>query len=1248
MKRIQTILCLLLAFTSIKVQAQFVYPNEDCAGAIPLPVNPSTEYIDFIDQDEDMADPATSAISPCSGVAKNDLWYTFTATHTDHFVRVMGANLNTELFSGTCGALTSISCLKDFIGLTIGQTYYVRVYKNPAVLVSNNIASHLYLLSPPTNDDCTNATLLMVNPPNSPLKSLRQFNTKFATPSTSSCTNNPVWATYKDLWFQFVATSSSNSVYWSGCDLRFYSGTLGSFTLLGGGTSAEQSKTLNNLVIGQSYYIRAGSASVADVNLKIAVADIPNNDECSNADTVKMSSSIGCENSFMVTSLSATSSTTPCTPTMSNDTWYVFKATSANVLITRESTQNPSTSFGLLDGACNALTCLVANSTNELSYNGLTVGNYYYLRVSNSFFYNSIAVCISPAITNNDCSGATTINVQAYGSNTTVKGTNFSATQSLPRCVTGGLAEDVWYQFTAIDTACFIDVKMAYGNSNFEVSSGSCTSPTSILCINSDGSKRLSNLTIGNTYFIRCYAQFISSNSMFTISLTGLLSNDACANAKTINTSTNLDYLDPSNNGLFEAAVSLPPCSTTIYSKDVWYKFTPSTSTAAIISHADVIGGNAFYQVYAGNCSALTSMICFSQGTNEFHKALTLSNLSPSQTYYIRQYGDKYKTSLSVVNPPTNDLISGAIQLKPSPSSVQKLPSYSLHGAGKSFGRICTNFSVVISHDVWFYFIVQNTSHNVSITSFNSFWEEQNTGITYRMEAFKGYAADSLGLSIKKIPCTATPFALTGLTVGDTIYLRVYNVSPLGTTTIFSIDVNNTQNIDEPIGALTLDAINDYQYQLSTTGATQTLPPANCKAVEFSDDDIWLKFTHSNTSKRIIAGYESKDIVLELFSGTPGSLTSLFCSNNIMLLPTNLSIGVQYYVRAYSKANTQASTFRIGLFDDGNALSNSCINPSLLGPNLVKNPKCESDYALMPGISVDGGFMTGAPLAKDWWSTNSTTADIWDADYPSGFWGSIPEITGAGRETIPHGGKGILGVFYENAYWCEYVTGELMQALTPGKSYMVSFYAIIDVASGSNIGKTLRQVGALLTEDRIRDANSVAFPYVPNIALPENAPLIESRTWRHVCGIVKADFPYRFITLGNFGNSLVYGDPSKYHYMYLDDVFVGEIPDSLASNLDAETVPFNFNSTQKNTIKLEVFPNPANDRLMVKWNNEPNNERSQIMINDLSGRAVWQSELFPLSVTETQINLQKIPVGFYTITLVGYNKRASTKLIIAR
>src|SRR3569833_1280496 len=87
----------------------------------------------------------TSTGSPsgsCAGATSqtNDVWYSFTATSTDATITVsgLGSNLTAattyiELFSGTCGSLTSITCQSVATSLvtttlSVGTTYYVRVY----------------------------------------------------------------------------------------------------------------------------------------------------------------------------------------------------------------------------------------------------------------------------------------------------------------------------------------------------------------------------------------------------------------------------------------------------------------------------------------------------------------------------------------------------------------------------------------------------------------------------------------------------------------------------------------------------------------------------------------------------------------------------------------------------------------------------------------------------------------------------------------------------------------------------------------------------------------------------------------------------------------------------------------------------------------------------------------------------------------------------------------------------------------
>lgn len=119
--------------------------NDDCAnpmvlvpGANCLQVGFTTAY-------------ATESIPPilCEGFTSGnafDVWFSFVATSTDHTVGVFGPNeadAVIEIFSGNCDGLVSLACadatfpqaageatteLLTQSGLTVGQTYYVRVY----------------------------------------------------------------------------------------------------------------------------------------------------------------------------------------------------------------------------------------------------------------------------------------------------------------------------------------------------------------------------------------------------------------------------------------------------------------------------------------------------------------------------------------------------------------------------------------------------------------------------------------------------------------------------------------------------------------------------------------------------------------------------------------------------------------------------------------------------------------------------------------------------------------------------------------------------------------------------------------------------------------------------------------------------------------------------------------------------------------------------------------------------------------
>ena len=1170
MKQIFTIALLILLAGVLKTQAQFVYPNDVCSGAMSLTISNSSQLQDTLYLSDEFADPSLSTIPHCNGSTnqiKHDLWFSFTATDTTlsivtKFYSVDNNTISYQLFAGSCGSLSSLSCYGTLLnnkltGLVIGQQYYLRSYY-PNGIGNAFCNFNINLISKPVNDDCAAATELPIFSAITAGSTMNRFTNDLATKTTAGCTaSNTGWSTINDVWYKFIATATTHPIH-IGADAHrttecsVYGGSLGSLSVISSFNFFEsfEVRTLTNLVPGATYYVRIGAPGI--VNFQIGIyKDVPANNNCVNADTVLMSSSFKCENNFSISNrLTATNSTGNCSLPATKDVWFIFKATSADITVRAQQQGSVAIRLGLLQGSCGALTCLLNTSNSSFSYSGLTVGNYYYLQVGGGQEDRQVSICISPKISNDECSGAVALAIKPYNQLRNNIAYTGDATQSMPGC-TGELGiQDLWYQFTATDTACLITID---GSAFFQVFSGVCGTLNSIYCSSGSQSQpgaterteKISGLIAGTVYFLRLSPFHSGSGTLFTIDINALPGNDECAGATPLQPQQGLSYEPMDNNGILYASESLPPCIAATSTKDIWYQFTATASTAAIMSNRE-IGNSALgntvmgFQLYSGGCGNLTNIVCFSQDA-VLHRAQTFTNLVAGQTYYLRQYGNFEKNRINIVNAPANDEMVGALKLSPAPSNVQSMPSYYSHGASKRFGKLCAASTNPMNHDVWFYFIAESSSHSVSISSANSFWAEEIPDYRYSIEAFSGYGADSLALVPKFKSCAnnSSPLSLTGLTAGDTIYLRVANNAAFGNTSIFSVKVSNSQNMNEPIGALLLSTIDNYQFSVSTAGATQSLPAAGCLMPDFPDDDIWFKFTAAVAIKRIIAGLESLDVTMQLFSGTPGNLTALQCSNNIMVLPASLTNGTQYYLRVYSKTNGQAASFRIGLFDEATLSANECLsNTSLLGPNLIANPRCESDETyLLPTITRGTGY-PGKKLTKDWWGASYATPDTWNADYPRVGFGNIPNDAGYGFNKIPRSGKGMLGILNTSAgdEWSEYVTGKLKQPLVKGKTYFVSFY----VNFADNYQNVAYNLGVLFSNDSIySNIYTYALKITPHIASNAANAKEGVNGWRNICGYVYADKDYSFITIGNFGNHILYGGENN-TYLFLDDVTVAE------------------------------------------------------------------------------------------------------------
>jgi hypothetical protein len=126
--------------------------NDECVGAITVPVNQNTNCLQTVVGSLSLATASPEANSCGATLDEDDVWFKFTATATSHYISLLGVNytatptgLSYAIYTGSCGSLTqfggctansSASTNPSLNGLTIGATYYIRVYSTGTTAVT--------------------------------------------------------------------------------------------------------------------------------------------------------------------------------------------------------------------------------------------------------------------------------------------------------------------------------------------------------------------------------------------------------------------------------------------------------------------------------------------------------------------------------------------------------------------------------------------------------------------------------------------------------------------------------------------------------------------------------------------------------------------------------------------------------------------------------------------------------------------------------------------------------------------------------------------------------------------------------------------------------------------------------------------------------------------------------------------------------------------------------------------------------
>ena len=111
--------------------------NDNCVDAIDAVVNPDDTCTLVTAGTILGATPSSEPSGTCAGIPNDDVWFQFVALNEGQIISIEDAvgtttDLDIALYEGACGSLTQLDCTSDNFmlasGLTVGNTYYVRVF----------------------------------------------------------------------------------------------------------------------------------------------------------------------------------------------------------------------------------------------------------------------------------------------------------------------------------------------------------------------------------------------------------------------------------------------------------------------------------------------------------------------------------------------------------------------------------------------------------------------------------------------------------------------------------------------------------------------------------------------------------------------------------------------------------------------------------------------------------------------------------------------------------------------------------------------------------------------------------------------------------------------------------------------------------------------------------------------------------------------------------------------------------------
>lgn len=462
--------------------------NDNCGGAVSL--TPAASGSGTCTTTNGTTFGATaSPQTSCTGIADDDVWYTFVANNTTHQVTtdgVAGFNAVVQVMSGSCaGALTSVQCINNsgdggvetasLTGLTIGAAYYVRVYHSASGAGFNGANSFTICITS-TAAVCTlgSGNIVAASLPYTSGAQTTCGAGDDITSTNSTVCGSSFYYDGEDKVIQFIPSSSGNisitltsAGSWVGITLYLGCPTAGGTCVAySQGSTGNQAIGCASVTAGQTYYLVIDSwpspaCNAFNVTISAPSGGTPAGTTCSNAVAMTLPYTATGQSTLCYGNDYTNASAGSCGTLYESgeDKVYSFTTTGSDCL--NINLTNVSTSYigyqvysgcpGVVGTTCISNGGGATSGTLSGAFNVSAAGTYYVVVdtwASPSYVNYDIEVVSLGGSSSNDlpCNAtALTLGSTAAGDNNCSGGTG---EPSVPGAWTSGTVNSVWYKVT--------------------------------------------------------------------------------------------------------------------------------------------------------------------------------------------------------------------------------------------------------------------------------------------------------------------------------------------------------------------------------------------------------------------------------------------------------------------------------------------------------------------------------------------------------------------------------------------------------------------------------------------------------------------------------------------------------------------------------------------------------------------------------------------------------------------------------